>query len=465
MCGPLALLVIATVLNGCFLGHGLDGRDPETPDLPRPPVVDAGATLFFAGQDGDDVHVLALDEATETVTSRSGPLPGLDAAQHHNVTIYTDAAGERLLVRAIREDGEGQQRDTLIAVDDAGSRVLVDDERIWHFKVAPELRAVWIERAEVVGSRAERKQVTVLDFEGRSLFASDYAPWSDLHFVAFAPDGSWWLSLRDGSDLNLSLLDGSEWVIRSYDIPEGTIPYVLRHAFPSSLILTDEYPGVTWVDLHGNPMEVAGFAADDSLLEVPYQQVGDEIAVLGDGRVDLLGHVPDGLQRIVSHRLADADGPGRLVGYDALGRLVLADLAGTRLAEYEPRPSTVTSTFVGAGERFAALSLIDHYHVSGNVVALAEVTHSVAGGDVMDQVERSYELVSLDDDGTVDVAEMVRGPAATTLYGPQLAATTGTAYWVEAGALWALGRGERKRRIRSDIAFADGGRVAPPSWR
>lgn len=355
-------------------------------------------------------------------------------------------AGEELEGVWARADG----RVALVALrradDPGGRRLLMGDGEAWWpigpaesdptlfgYTVAPDLTQVWIDHRVGEGDARQRRSV-LRDAAGDILFDTGApGPWDTTpRLITFAPAGAggWFVTFDDDQHLTWRDATGDHRVLRSYPSVEGVFRNLLVYAtFADSLILWEDHPALSWIDLHGDPHPVEGFLGDRTQM-AGLLQVRDGVLerIDGDGVTPVMpwpaGLDPDGA-------LPDPEGRWALVG--ASDHLRLVDAAGHEVDAFAPAPSTRDGRLVlGPGaERFVAVTAI-RVTAGAQPTVFAAARHDLFAGDVIDTAEVTYEVWRPFAGETTRVRSFA--PDDAPLVAPRLTPDGATVVWLEAGA-------------------------------
>lgn len=390
----------------------------------------ASAPLFFVGTDASGLQVVTVDVGGSEVASFGDALP-VDPALYSPSALYVDAAGASVMVRLSADDGAPD----LVVYGQGGAwtNPLAKLEGAEPFKVAPALDMIWaVTRLGPSRSGDVIAQVDVVTPEGEVLLEEPVLPWPDRRFAAFAPEGGWFLLLRDRSVLTLVRADGVETIVRTLPPQDGVVPRLIHSAFQTSLILVEPvYPDLRWVDLAGAPLEIEGFGANEAELDGRYaispdgvvRQLVDRAVV--DTGIRLIGE-PSG--SVVGHW------QGRWLVTSTGTGLDVVDGGGESVASYVVEPSTAIAENLPATHRSASASVSGLVLSEQGGTALVRASHLVSDGDQIEEVEVTLDVWRFTD-GTSTHTRIARlGPAAA--YGaPRLTADAAAVLWVADGVL------------------------------
>jgi hypothetical protein len=432
---PLALLLTACI------------EDRVTAD-PDPTASDGAPLTLVATRDGE-LHVVRLAPGAAEVEPFGPALPGVSPATHAVQHVW--ASGDRVLV-ALR-GLEGTQPWVVLAGDGGEWRAIGDlSGDVWAVAPAPDLTRVWIERRD----DQRRKNARLYDFDGRLLFGDGtFAPWDDApRLVAWGP--SWSLTFEGNRDL-VRHDAGGRHVVRSYEPVEGVFRNLIVYAaFETSLLLWEDYPRLSWVDLDGNPIDVAGFDANQDELSGVYQIRGDDLERLTDRRVAPVQKLPSPVDEIVTH------GDGWVLARSGTDLVVLG--AEGERGRYHPAPTDRDGRVLRAdgARRDESVGLLQV--APGSPLFVARVGHTLSSGDQADSAGVSYDLWRLDAGGPRSVRFRDYAVDAHDLLDPRFETGGAAVVWVEDGHLHRIdARTFAEATLDSDFAFLDFART--PDWQ
>jgi hypothetical protein len=360
-----------------------------TPDPVDPPV-EASSGLIFAAQTEAEYRLQRLQgDQLEPF----GPALPVDpqVAELRQVWALADASRVLVSFRAHEAPrgrtllmGDGVSWWPIGAAEDAAT--------VFNIKVSKDLGQVWVDHR--LGTDEARLRHSVLyGADGAVLFDTGApGPWATVpRLVTLAPPGAggWFVTFDDERTLSWRSLEGAQRTLRTYEPVEGVYRnHIVYAAFAQSLLLWEEHPGLSWVDLHGAAHEVPGFSGDRTHVQGLFQTTGDTLERIdGAGVTPVLGW-PAGL----ALQEVQAIEPNRWAVVSLGAGPVALDAQGTELDTFVAEPSTRDGALVrGFGTRSAHARVVGAFGVSSPTVLL-QVQHDIFAGDVIDRAELTFEL-------------------------------------------------------------------------
>lgn len=241
------------------------------------------AAFFLPARKDNTAYVVRISPETGEV-AQFGPAlpPAADDITYQEVRATAD--GELVAARGWMTPGSSLG--SLWVGDGSGWKLVTEYNKLGlgEDSLSSDVSLMWFDEIAQSGDDVPTYQAKVITMEGKLVFAgAPLGPNDRLDWEAFGADGSWFAFGDPTRGLVLRTLVGDEAVL------PGEFVHL---AFAGSAIVL-QYPDLHWVDLAGQPLAVAGFAAKyDNVSRRGYQVADGTLSVLGDGAVTPLQAVP-----------------------------------------------------------------------------------------------------------------------------------------------------------------------------